>query len=89
MEVRISMMRNAGRWLTWNQKPREFAGQLSAYRVEKDDSQMAAICILGGPTLHDPKIKSITGNELTIVGLEKVERAWVLQEWKCEIVGAK
>jgi hypothetical protein len=29
---------------------------------------------------------SIAGNELTIVGLEREDYAWVLREWKCEIL---
>lgn len=85
MNVKVTLMRNAGRWLTWNQKPREFSGQLLSFRVARDEAVVEAIGVADGPELYDPKIKSITGNELTIVGLEKVERAWVLQEWKCEI----
>ncbi|MBO9647336.1 MAG: hypothetical protein J7605_02415 [Variovorax sp.] len=79
-------MRNAGRWLTWNQKPREVTGQLMTSRVTKDDAVMAAISILHGPELYDPKIKAIGGNEMTIVGLERVDFCWCLQEWKCEIL---
>ena len=85
MEVKITLMRNAGRWLTWNQKPRVFTGQLMAFRVEKDDAMVAAIGIPDAK-LYDPKIKAVAGNELTIVGLERDDYAWVLQEWKCEIL---
>jgi hypothetical protein len=86
MQVKIQLMRNAGRWLTWNQKPREFSGSLFGMRVEKDDAVVAAIAITDGPKLYDPKIKSVSGHELTIVGLEKDDFAWHLQEWKCEIL---
>ena len=83
------MLRNAGHWLTWNQKPREFTGTLQGGRAGKSDE--AGIYYLfmpdDGPKLYDAKVKSILGNELRIVGLEKVDGAWVVQEWSCEIIG--
>ena len=83
-------MRNAGCWLTWNEKPREFTGTLSSTTAGKDEiGMMASIFISDGPKLFDPRVKSVFGNELRIVGVEKVNSAWVLQEWNCEILEAK
>ena len=80
-------MRNAGHWLTWNQKPREFDGTLLSKNAGKDEiGLMSCVYLSEGPSLFDPKIKSVLGNEIRIVGLEKHEGAWVLQEWNCEIV---
>lgn len=81
-------MRNSGRWLTWNQKPREFSGELMSGRASKDDAGAINYMYLpsDGPHLFDPRITSVSGNELRIVGLEKCESAWVLQEWQMEIL---
>ena len=92
MQVRVKLMRNAGRWLTWNQKPREFAGSLLCGRSAKSDEPgLAYLYVLGegGPQLFDPKVKSVSGNEMRISGLEKVDYCWVLQEWNCEILSVE
>lgn len=83
-------MRNAGHWLTWNQKPREFTGRLASSKTGSHDEPGLAYIFLpdDGPHLYDPKIKSVFENEIRIVGLEKVDSAWVLQEWNCEVIGA-
>lgn len=90
MQVRIKLMRNAGRWLTWNQKPREFSGKLSAGLHGKDERQVHTLFIVlpddSSIKLFEPRITSVAGNELRIVGMEKVDSAWVLQEWECEIL---
>jgi hypothetical protein len=39
-----------------------------------------------GPKLYDAKVKSELGNELRLVGLEKVDVNGVLQERSCEIL---
>ena len=81
-------MRNAGHWLTWNQKPREFTGTLLTGRASKDDdASIVSLYLSEGPRLFDPRIKSVFDREMRIVGLEKHESAWVLQEWNCEILG--
>lgn len=84
-------MRNTGRWLTWNEKPREIIGVLQSSRAGKSDEQGAYYLYLpgDGPKLFDAKVKSVLGNELRIVGLEKVEGAWVAQEWNCEILAVE
>ncbi|KWT94698.1 MULTISPECIES: hypothetical protein [unclassified Variovorax] len=82
-------MRNAGCWLTWNQKPRQFEGTLLSSRASnKGDEQGVTYIYLAdhGPRLYDAKVKSVFANELRIVGVEKHESAWVLQEWNCEIL---
>lgn len=84
-------MRNVGRWLTWNQKPREFTGRLQGSRTGKSD-EAGIYCLYlpdHGPKLYDAKVRSVLGNELRIVGLEKVEGCWVLQEWNCEILAVE
>ncbi|NDZ11462.1 hypothetical protein C7T35_23975 [Variovorax sp. WS11] len=84
-------MRNAGRWLTWNQKPREFTGALLSSRAGKTDEQGITYLYLGddGPKLYDARFVSVLGNELRLVGVEKFESAWVVQEWNCEILAVE
>lgn len=84
-------MRNAGHWLTWNEKPREFTGRLLSSRAGKSDEQGVSYLFLadGGPKLFDAKFKSVFGNEIRVVGIEKVEGAWVVQEWNCEILAVE
>lgn len=39
-----------------------------------------------GPHLYEPRVTSVLGDEIHVVGLEKHEQAWVLQEWQMEIL---
>ncbi|MDR6538867.1 hypothetical protein [Variovorax soli] len=91
MQVRVQLMRNSGRWLTWNQKPREFRGTLLSSRTRKGDEQGLSYIYLAddGPSLYDARVISVLGNEVRIVGLEKDDSAWVVQEWNCEILAIK
>lgn len=82
-------MRNAGHWLTWNEKPRQLEGTLLSSRASiKGDEQGVSYIYLAdsGPKLYDAKFKSVLGNEIRVVGIEKFEGAWVVQEWNCEIL---
>ncbi|MBT2299299.1 hypothetical protein J7E70_02375 [Variovorax paradoxus] len=83
-------MRTGGRWLIWNQKPKPFEGTLLSTRKGTDERKVPALFIGGmapdGPTLYEPRVVSVLGNEMRIVGLEKCDSAWVLQEWSCEIL---
>lgn len=91
MKVRISPRRIGGRSLTWNQKPKVYQGTLLSTRKTTDD-RMVVVLFLGGqekdagPHLYDPRVTSVLGDEMRIVGLEKHEQAWVLQEWQMEIL---
>ncbi len=85
-------MRNAGRWLTWNEKPKVFEGSLLSGMKGNDTRSVPVLYVGGGPdgpVLFEPRIASVLGYELRIVGLEKIESAWVLQEWQCEILTIK
>lgn len=87
-------MRIGGRWLTWNQKPKPIEGTLLSSRKTAEDRTMTVLFISGlesenAPQLYDPKFVSVLGDEMRIVGLEKFEQAWVLQEWKCEILSLR
>jgi hypothetical protein len=91
MRVRVSARRIGGRSLPWNQKPKEYQGTLLSTRKTNDD-RMVVVLFLGGPEnergphLYEPRVTSVLGDEIRIVGLEKCEQAWVLQEWQCEIL---
>jgi hypothetical protein len=52
---------------------------------------MVVVLFLGGsdkngPYLYEPRVTSVLGDEIRVVGLEKHEQAWVLQEWQMEIL---
>jgi hypothetical protein len=38
------------------------------------------------PPLHDPVLKSITGNRLDLRGFEQIDSAWHLQIWSCRSI---
>lgn len=67
-----------------------FDGQLSSTRKGIDDKMVAAVFVtldaLPFPTLYEPRLVSVMGHEMRIMGLERAEHAWVLQEWDCEIM---
>ena len=90
MRVRVLPRRIGGRSLTWNQKPKEYQGTLLGMRKSTED-RMVVVLFLGGsdengPHLYDPRVTSVLGDEIRVVGLEKHEQAWVLQEWQMEIL---
>jgi len=69
-------MRNAGCWLTWNQKARSFQGSLLSSRKTAEDRMSVFLFLAGpenseGPHLYDPRVMSVLGDEMRIVGLEK------------------
>jgi hypothetical protein len=38
------------------------------------------------PELFEPKLVSWSGDEFKFIGFERMDRAWVLQEWDCELL---
>lgn len=91
MRVRVSQRRIGGRSLTWNQKPREYQGTLLSMRKSAEDRMVVVLFLSGtenesGPHLYEPRVTSVLGDEIRVVGLEKHEQAWVLQEWQMEIL---
>ena len=55
------------------------------------EDRMVVVLFLGGsdengPHLYEPRVTSVLGDEIRVVGLEKHEQAWVLQEWQMEIL---
>ena len=91
MRVRVSTRRNGGRTLRWNEKPAAFEGTLLSTRQGAEDRKVVVLSVGDlephGPTLYEPRLVAVLGNELRFVGLEKHDQAWVLQEWNCEILG--
>lgn len=81
------MLRNKGEWRGWQSNIPEFTGSLSCIRAS-NGSNMVKLFIPDGPDLYDPKFKSVFENEMRIVGMERDEAAWVLQEWECVILSA-
>lgn len=90
MRVRVTTRRKAGRLLQWNGVPEIYEGELAAVREVAEDRSVIMLVVHigapGGPRLVEPKLVSTFGREVRFTGLEKVDGAWVLQEWNCEIL---
>ena len=66
-------------------------GQLSlVYREGSHGKNVPALQLLGlerpWPLLFEPRITALMGNEFKFIGWERCDRAWVLQEWDCELL---
>lgn len=59
-------------------------------RVEALTTQVPVLQLLGAdrswPSLFDPKLVAMSAREFSLIGFERSDRAWVLQQWDCELI---
>ena len=66
-------------------------GSLSlVYEPGAHDRPVPVLQLLGAgrpwPELFEPRLSAWMGDEFKFIGWERCDRAWVLQEWDCEVI---
>ena len=90
MQVRVRLERQAGRFLPSHDRRNQAVGDLClAYRTA-GNRRVAVLKLLSAdrqwPNLYDPKLVDLNAGKLRFVGAERVEGAWHVQEWVCELL---
>lgn len=89
MQAKVYARRHGGRQYAWVHQPPALTGELfTVSRESPDGYRTQAITLKKGDAetlLIEPKLRSITGGEVTFIGLEKVEYSWVMQEWVWQV----
>ena len=65
------------------------SGDLHLTHVTADGRKIPALQLLGAdqriPRLFEPRVVELSADKIRFLGFERVERAWVMQEWDCEL----
>lgn len=91
MRVRVKLRREGGAYRQPYGLGHTATGQLSMGHRDASGRMVPVLRLLGAerpwPDLFEPRLTSWMGNEFKFVGYEREDRAWVLQEWDCELLG--
>jgi hypothetical protein len=90
MRAKVSLRRESG-------KPRQPFGQdasatgdLHMAYVTANGRKVQALQLLGAdrscPRLFEPRLVDLSTNVMRFIGFERTEDAWVMQEWKVELL---
>jgi hypothetical protein len=90
MRVKVQLRREGGAYCPPYGKGDTAIGQLSL--MHRDASGRKVACPAPGgaerawPDLYEPRLAAWGGNEFKFLGYERLDRAWVMQEWECEVL---
>jgi hypothetical protein len=88
MRVRVSVQREYG-VVRPPYGPRPWLiGELHLTQRTKPGGGMVPVLQLIGasvPSLYDPRLVGLSSGRLRFIGYERIEQAWVMQEWVCEV----
>ena len=90
MRVVVHLRRQEGAYRPpYGQHPKP-TGDLHLTHLTVDGRRVAALQLLGSDRpisrLFDPRLVELASDKLRFIGFERVERAWVLQEWDCQLL---
>jgi hypothetical protein len=99
MRCRVYPLRRRGRRLPWREvcNGPSFEGDLSTHYLSLQNSRyFVATLIAPGdalckpllPALYEPVLANIGHGRLLLRGFERMSDSAVVQEWRCELVGA-
>lgn len=90
MRVRVRLRREAGAFRQPYGQGHTATGDLHLTYRTSDGRRVALLQLLGAdriwPSLFDPKLVGLSARAFSFVGLERHDRAWVLQQWDCELL---
>ena len=92
MRVQVRLRRDGGVYRQPYGQGHTGVGQLAmVYRPGSHDRPVPVLRLLGvgraWPELFEPRLVDWMGKEFKFLGWERYGRAWVLQEWDCEVLG--
>lgn len=91
MRVRVNLRRDRGAYLALHGAGTAATGDLHLTHLTADGRRIPALQLLSAdrhwPRLFEPRLVDLSANHLRFIGFERVDRAWVMQEWDCELIG--
>lgn len=88
----VWVRRYGGRQYAWIRQPPPIVGSVTTTSSESGDGYRVPVLHLSpakadglSASLHEPRIRNIDGNDITLIGFERAESSWVMQEWKWEL----
>ena len=99
MRCRVYLLRRRGRRLPWREVSNgaSFEGDLSTHYLSLEHARyFVATLIAAGdalrrpllPVLYEPVLTGIGHGRLLLRGFERIDESAVVQEWRCEVLGA-
>lgn len=90
MRVTVHLRREGGAHRPPYGQGGKATGDLHLTHLTSDGRRVPALQLLGAdrqlPRLFDPRLVELSAEKLRFLGFERVEAAWVMQEWDCEIL---
>lgn len=90
MRVRVSLRRERGAYRPPFGQAAAASGDLHLTHLTADGRKIAALQLLGAdrqwPRLFEPRLAALSATQMRFIGYERVENAWVMQEWDCEVL---
>lgn len=90
MRVRVSLRRDRGAYRPPYGQGASASGDLLLSHVTADGRKVAALQLLAAdrqfPRLFEPRLVALSANQVRFIGFERVDNAWVMQEWDCELL---
>lgn len=90
MRAKVSLRREAGKARPPYGQRASATGDLHLTYVTAHGRKVQALQLLGAdrdcPRLFEPRLVDLSTNILRFVGFERLDDAWVMQEWECELL---
>lgn len=90
MRVQVELRREGGAYRAQHGERLRAIGQLSLSYRTANGRRVPVLHLLGSdrglPSLFEPRLVAWAGAEFKFLGFQRDDRAWVLQEWDCELL---
>jgi len=90
MRVQVRLRREAGASRAVFGQGHTCTGDLFLTYRSEANRRVGVLQLLGAdkqwPNLMEPRLVNLGGQQLVFLGYERHGRAWVLQEWECEVL---
>lgn len=90
MKVQVRLRREGGAFRAPYGQGGQAAGDLHLTHRTSDGRRVPVLQLLGAPAgwpaLFEPKLVALSAREFQFLGFERVDRAWVMQQWDCELL---
>jgi hypothetical protein len=90
MRAKVSLRRDSGRPRQPFGQDSSATGDLHMTYVTANGRKVQALQLLGAdrpcPRLFEPRLVDLSTNIIRFIGFERADDAWVMQEWKVELL---
>jgi hypothetical protein len=90
MRVKVRLRREGGAFRPPYGQGNTATGDLNLTHRTADGRRVPLLQLLGAdrqwPNLYEPKLVSLGAGQFSFLGFERNDRAWVMQQWDCELL---